>query len=129
MRLKHAGIVPSKHVLDNAVSSAMTDVIRDKYNVELELVTPGCQRRNAAEVANRNFKAHFLSVLAGVADDFPLTLWDHLLPQTEITLNLLRQSNATPIVFAHAHFSGPFDYNKMPFALMGCAAQIHEKTD
>ena len=82
MRLKDAGIVPRKHVLDNEVSSAMKTVIRDKYKMEMELVPPGCHRRNAAEVAIRNFKAHFLSVLAGVADDFPLTLWDRLLPQT-----------------------------------------------
>ena len=55
----------------------------------MELVSPGCYRRNAAEVAVRNFKAHFLSVLAGVADDPPFILWDRLIPQTEITLNLL----------------------------------------
>ena len=129
MRLKNAGIVPRKHVLDNEVSTTMKYFIHDKYKMEMELVPPGCHRRNAAEVAIRNFKAHFLSVLAGVADDFPLTLWDHLLPQTEITLNLLRQSNATPKVSVHAHFIGPFDYNKMPLAPMGCAAQIREKTD
>ena len=51
------------------------------------------------------------------------------MPQTEVTLNLLRQSNATPTVSAYAHLSGPFDYNKMPLAPMGCEAQIHEKTD
>ena len=28
-----------------------------------------------------------------------------------------------------AHLSGPFDYNKMPLAPMGCEAQVHEKTD
>ena len=75
----------------------------------LELVPPGCHRRNAAEVAIRNFKAHFLSVLAGVADDFPFKLWDELLPQTEITLNLLQQSNTTPTVSVYAHLNGPFD--------------------
>jgi hypothetical protein len=42
---------------------------------------------------------------------------------------LLRQSNATPTVSAYAHLSGPFDYNKMPLAPMGCEVQIHEKTD
>jgi hypothetical protein len=68
-------------------------------------------------------------VLAGVADSFPDTLWDRLLPQTEITLNLLRQSNATPTVSAYAHLCGPFDYNRMPLAPMGCEVQIHEKTD
>ena len=46
MRLKNAGIVPHKHVLENEVSSAMTDVIRDKYKMEMELVPPGCNRRN-----------------------------------------------------------------------------------
>ena len=97
--------------------------------MEMELVPPGCHRRNAAEVAIRNFKAHFLSILAGTAEDFPVSLWDRLLPQAEITLNLLRQSNATPNVSAYAHLSGPFDYNKMPLAPMGCAVQVHEKTD
>jgi len=80
-------------------------------------------------VAIRNFKSHFLSVLAGVADDFPPSLWDRLLPQTEITINLIGQSNTTPNVSAYAHLSGPFDYNKIPLAPMGCKAQVHEKTD
>eukprot|EP00804_Cyclotella_cryptica_P005386 CCRYP_017429-RA/>CCRYP_017429-RA protein AED:0.45 eAED:0.63 QI:0/0/0/1/0/0/2/0/118 len=39
-----------------------------------------------------------LNILAGIADDFSLQLWDKLLPQTEITLNLLHQSNATPTI-------------------------------
>jgi hypothetical protein len=129
LRLKRAGIVPKKHVLDNEVSENMKNHIRDTCKLNMELVPPGCHRRNAAEVAIRNFKAHFLSVLAGVADDFPPSLWDRLLPQTEITVNLIRQSNATPNVSAYAHLSGPFDYNKMPLAPMGCNAQVHEKTD
>ena len=119
LRLKQAGIVPKKHVLDNEVSENMKTLICDKYNMEMELVPAGCHRRNAAEVAIRDFKSHFFSVLAGVADDFPMHLWDRLLPQTEITLNLLRQSNATPKVSAYAHLSGPFNYNKMTLAPMG----------
>ncbi|EJK62273.1 hypothetical protein THAOC_17120, partial [Thalassiosira oceanica] len=128
-RLKRAGFAPKKHVLDNEVSEEMKEMIRDNFKLELELVPPGCHRRNAAEVAIRNFKAHFLSILAGAADDFPLYLWDRLLPQAEITLNLLRQSNSAPNVSAYAHLSGPFDYNKMPLAPMGCKVQVHEKTD
>jgi hypothetical protein len=106
----------------------MKNHIRDTCKFDMELVPPGCHQRNAAEVAIRNFKAHFLSVLAGVADDFPPSLWDRLLPQTNITINLIRQSNATPNVSAYAHLSGPFDYNKMPLAPMGCEAPVHEKT-
>ena len=80
--------MPTKHVLDHEVSETMKEVIWDKYKMEMELVPPGCHWLNAAEVAIRNFKASFLSVLAGVADDFPLTFWDRFLPQTEITINL-----------------------------------------
>jgi hypothetical protein len=64
----------------------------------MELVSLGCHQRNAAEVATHNLKAHFLSVLVGVANNFPPSLWDQLLPQTEITINLIQQSNATPNV-------------------------------
>ncbi len=128
LRLKWAGIVPKKHVLDNKVSDNMKNYICDTCKFDMELVPPGCLQCNAAEVAIHNFKAHFLSILAGVANDFPPSLWDQLLPQTKITINLIRQSNATPNVLAYAHLSGPFDYNKMPLALMGCEALVHEKT-
>jgi len=95
----------------------------------MELVPPGCHCRNIEEVTIQNFKAHFLSVLAGVAEDFPPSLWDRLLPQTEMTLNVLGQSNATPTVSAYAHLCVSFDYNKMPLTPMGCAVQVHKKTD
>eukprot|EP00804_Cyclotella_cryptica_P003621 CCRYP_002237-RA/>CCRYP_002237-RA protein AED:0.34 eAED:0.34 QI:0/-1/0/1/-1/1/1/0/435 len=101
-RLHRSGVFPRKHVLDNKISNTMKTLITDTYKMTYELVPPGCHRRNAAEVAIRNFKSHFLSILAGVADDFPMKLWDKLLPQAKITINLLQQSNATPMVSAYA---------------------------
>jgi hypothetical protein len=86
LRLKRAGIVPKKHVIDNEVSENMKNHICNTCKFDMELVPPGCHQRNAAEVAIRNFKAHFLSILAGVADNFPPSLWDQLFPQTEITI-------------------------------------------
>ncbi len=127
--LLRAGVQPKKHVLDNEISSNMKEHIHTKYNFTVELVPPSFHCRNAAKVTILNFKSHFLSILAGTAESFPLSLWDHLLPQTEITLNLLCQSNATPTVSVYAHLCGPFDYNKMPLAPMGCEVQVHKKTD
>jgi hypothetical protein len=80
LRLKRTGIVPKKHVLDNEVSKNMKNHICDKCKFDMELVPLGCHRRNAAEVAIHNFKAHFLSNLAGIANNFPPSLWDRLLP-------------------------------------------------
>ena len=97
--------------------------------MQLELVPPGKQLRNAAEVAIRNFKAHSLSVLEGTTQYFLPSLWDRLLPQAELTINLLRHSNAAPNVSAYAYLSGLFNYNKIPIAPMGISVQVHEKTD
>ncbi len=60
-RLRRTGIVPIKHVLDNEVSDSMKTHIKDTCKMQIELVPPGCHQRNAAEVAIRNFKAHFLT--------------------------------------------------------------------
>ena len=124
-RLRQAGSTPRKHVKDNEVSDNMTHHIQVTCKLVMELVPLGCHQQNAAEVAICNFKTHFLSVLAGVAEDFPSNLWDRLLPQTEITLNLLRQSNATPNVSAYAQLSGPFDYKKNATSTNGmCSTNI-----
>ena len=109
------------------MSEALKKIIQDEYKMQLELVPPGTHRRNAAEVAIRDFKAHFLSILVGSAQDFPPSLW-YRLPQAKIKIKLLCQSNATPNVSAYAHLSGPFNYNKIPQAPMGISVQVHEKT-
>ena len=128
-QLRQAGVVPKKHVLDNEISESIKDMIRDEFKMQVELVPLGCHRQNAAEVAIQNFKAHFLSILAGTAEDFPLSLWDRLLPQAKITINLLRQANADPTKSAYAYLCGPFDYNRMPLAPIGCRVQDRKNTD
>ena len=45
--------------------------MQDICNVEYQLVLPNLHRHNAAERAICTFKARFLSILAGIADDFP----------------------------------------------------------
>jgi hypothetical protein len=126
-RWKATGVIcPNWHILDNEAPEELKQAIREnKCRVEL---TPADQhRRNAAERAIQTFKGHFISVLAGVADGFPINQWDELLPQTILTLNLLRQSNVAPNISAYAYHHGSFDYNRMPIAPMGCAVQFHIK--
>jgi hypothetical protein len=54
-----------------------------------------------------------------VDTDFPLYLWDRLLPQSEMTLNLLRASRQHPQLSAAANYHGMTDYNKTTFARSG----------
>jgi hypothetical protein len=58
-----------------------------------------------------------------------MRLWDRLLPQTVLTLNLLRQSNVVPTVSAYQYVHEAFDYNRMPLAPMGCAVQVHKSNE
>jgi hypothetical protein len=88
---------------------------------------PHCHRRNAAERAIRTFKEHFVAGLSSVDPTFPLHLWDRLLPQAEITFNLLRTSRLHPQLSAAAHFHGLVDYNKTSFSPSGCKIIAHEK--
>ena len=53
-------------------------------------------------------------------------MWDHLIQQTIITLNLLRQSKNHPHFSAWAHCNGPFNYNATPSGPAGCSVLIHE---
>ena len=74
------------------------------------------------------FKAHFLSILAGVALDFPRNIWDLLLPQAELTLNLIRQATLYPSQYAWSYFHGPFNYDSTPIGPLGCDIIAHRKT-
>ena len=58
-----------------------------------------------------------------------MPLWDRLLPQTVMTLNMLRKSRINPTVSAYKYVNRKFDYNRMPLAPMGCAVQVHNSTN
>ncbi len=75
--------------------------------------------------AIQTFKVHFILILAGLDNKFPLSLWCHLLKPTKLTMNLLCQLKLAPTVSAYAHVHGPHDYMKKPFAPLGCAIQAH----
>jgi hypothetical protein len=98
-----------------------------EQQVDFQLAPPHVHCRNAAERAIRTFSNHFTSILCGTNPTFPLHLWDKLLPQCEMTLNLLRGSRINPKLSAYAQLHGAFDYNKTPLALPGTKVVIHEK--
>ena len=60
----------------------------------------------------------------GCDETFSMREWHRLLPQMELTLNLLRQSNVRPNISAQAYVQGVIhDYNRMPLAPLGCSTQ------
>jgi hypothetical protein len=73
-RMKVAGLGLRKQVLNNKCSAVMKACIKGN-SMDYKLVPPGQHRRNQAEQAIQTFKAHFISILAGVDNKFPLSLW------------------------------------------------------
>ncbi len=94
-RMKAAGLGLKTHWLDNEASKAYKQCIHQNGMMH-ELVLPDNHRSNLAERAIQMFKHHFISILSGVDDKFPLSHWCALLKQTELTMNLIRQSNVAP---------------------------------
>ena len=127
-RLNSRGIYPKHQVLDNEVSAKFEDCIT-KNNITFQLVNPHNHRVNIAERGIQTFKAHLISILCGCDEKFPLHLWCRLLPQVEMTLNMLRSSRTTPNVSSYAHLYGQHDYNAHPLVPIGVQAEIHVMPD
>jgi hypothetical protein len=53
-------------------------------------------------------------------------LWDRILPQAVITLNMLRTSRINPKLLAATHIFGQYDFNRAPMAPPGTNIIAHE---
>jgi hypothetical protein len=112
------GFKPKLQTLGNEASAALKNFFTVN-DIAYQLVPPHCHRRNAAERAIRTFKENFVAGLSSVDPSFPMHLWDRFLPQSEITLNLLRTSRLHPQLSVAVHYHGLVDYNKTDFAPPG----------
>ncbi len=126
-RLAARGMTVNLNVRDNEASTEFRHIVTQKWQTKFQLVPPHMHRQIKAERMIRHFKNHFLSILVGVDAGFPPYLWDLLLPQAEITINLLRQAAVDPKISAWEFFNSPFGFNKTPLAPMGCRVLIHAK--
>jgi hypothetical protein len=125
-RMEVSGLRLKHHRLDDKCSEKFKQCIKKNWMTH-KLVPPDCHQRNIANRAIQTFKNHFVSILSGVDDRFPLSVWCHFLCPVKFMVNLLRQSNVTPKVSAYAHIHGIHDYMKRPFSPLGCAVQAHVK--
>ena len=126
--LKNRGMKPKIQILDNECSQQLKDYMITN-NIKYQLAAPGQHRTNAAERAIRTFKNHFVAGLCSTDEHFPLHLWDRLIEQAVITLNLLRGSRMNPKHSAWSQLNGPYDHNAYPLAPPGIHVLVHEKPD
>jgi hypothetical protein len=126
--LQSRGLHPKLQFLDNEASEILIDFIQEE-GIDHQLAPPHLHRRNAAERAISTYKDHFIAGLSSTDKDYPLDLWDKLVAQSIITLNLLRRSRINPQLSAYAQVFGSFDFNRTPLAPPGTRVLVHEKPD
>ena len=119
-----AGTTPSTWILDNEKSNDLIESF-NIAQVEYQLVPPYKHRNNQAERAIQTFKHHFKAGLASVDPNFPLAEWDRLIPQANITLNLLRSARINPKLSAYTCIFGEFNYSATPLAPPGTKIVAH----
>jgi hypothetical protein len=71
-------VKPKLHMLDNKTPDKFENEI--KKNCRIKLVTLDTHQRNLAERAIQTFKNHFMAIIQGLDETFPMKLWDKLLP-------------------------------------------------
>ena len=101
------------HLLDNECSDLLKSSF-SKHNIAFQRVLPHTHRRNAAKRAIQTWKNHFLSGLATCDPDYPATEWDRLMPQCDLTRNLLRSYRRQPKLSSHTRIFGNHDFNRNP---------------
>jgi hypothetical protein len=116
---------PKLMKLDNEASKLLKTYLHQQ-NITFQLVSPYSHRRNSAEREIRSFKDHLIAGLCSTYKSFPMHLWDILLPQAVITLNMLRTSRINPKLSASTHIYGQNDLNRAPMAPPGTRIIAHE---
>ncbi|KAL7550663.1 hypothetical protein ACHAWF_013882 [Thalassiosira exigua] len=124
-RLDKRGIKPQFNIMDNEASNMICEWM-EKENIAYQKVPPDNHRANIAERCIETGKHHFISILAGTDDAFPINQWDRLITQAEWTLNMLRPCRINPKISAYTYLECHHDYNHVPFVPMGWRALVYE---
>jgi hypothetical protein len=111
--------------LDNEASKLLKDYLHQQ-DITFQLVPPYSHIRNSAERAIRSFKDHLIAGLCSTDKSFIMHLWDRILPQAVMTLNMLRTSRINPKLLAATDIFGQYDFNRAPVAPPGTRIIAHE---
>ena len=96
--------------LDNECPAGLKTFMQ-KEGVTFQFAPPHLHRTNASERAIQTFKDYFVAGISSCDPNFPLYLWDRLLLQATLKLNLLRPLRINPQLSAEAQLNSIFDFN------------------
>ena len=121
---------PPKFIRTDQETSALTRRAFADANLIPQYVPPRSHRGLKAERYLQTVKAHLLSCFHSVSPDYPAAHWAKLLPQIQLTLNILVPSKANPAISAYEWVHGhKYDFHHHPFGPPGCSVLAHVKVE
>ena len=103
--LKSWGINPVFYFMNNEASTAL-NMTMTTIKIKYQLVPPSNHIEKNTVIAIKTFNNHFILGLCSVDKNFNLKLWDRLLHQATISLNLLIKSITIPHLSYYNHIFG-----------------------
>ena len=121
------GFKPSLHRMDNETSQEVKEFIADQQT-DLQYVSPG-RHCAPAEKAVQTYKACFKSTTASLPPEFPIAYWCRLIPQIDLSVNIVRACRQNPKLSAWAATEGDFHFDSTPIAPPGTAMLMYERPE
>ena len=121
------GFKPSLHRMDNETSQQVEDFIADQ-KTDLQCAAPG-RHCAPAEKAVQTYKACFKSTTASLPPEFPIAYWCRLIPQIDLSVNIVCACRQNPKLSAWAATEGEFPFNSTPIAPSGTAMLVYERPE
>ena len=96
-KFNEAGVETNTYVMDDEASQDLKDAIMNAY-IKYQLVPPHNHRNNLSERTIQIFIGNFKAGLASLDLYFPISKWEIIVEQGELTINLLCESRSNPKV-------------------------------
>ena len=99
----------------------------DTKNTKLQFAPPTIHRQNAAERAVQTWKNNFIAGIDSLPKELTISNWCRLIPQCNITLNLMQLCRQNRSLSAHTALHGEFHFNATPMVPPGTKTMVHNK--
>ena len=90
-----------------------------------QLFPTNYHRINSVDCAITTFRDHLIDGISSADSNFPIHLWDRIIPQAKKILNMIRQSKLS----ADAQLHAVHNCNKEPLAPPGTNVLIHDTSE
>ena len=122
------GLRPLFHITDNACPARLKQFMNQE-GVDFQLVPPHLHCTNVAKRKIQTYKDHLVTRLSSCNPSFTLQLWDRLMQNATLTLNLLRPSGINSRLSVDAQLNGALELNRTPLAPPGTKVLVYKTPD